>query len=211
MWNSDTMRRSLTIFSFSTGISKTHLSLESISSSGLASFHWGKQTKTFMAINKRFLYSLQNLWTELWADQWKQRQRCFQVYMKRWWQSWLNMMFYFWLPFLVVGRCLDVDVSSFAFRKQLLHVFPPMAATESLQLQTPRSSISVSVSRMLHIGCLIACSDYHPLDCYWGNLHHSSWNLFETTVKINLPVRRIESCLFCAPYDLTSKGPARSF
>lgn len=30
----------LTVFSFSTGISKTHLSLESISSSGLASFHW---------------------------------------------------------------------------------------------------------------------------------------------------------------------------
>uniref|UniRef100_A0A4W6E4S1 Uncharacterized protein n=1 Tax=Lates calcarifer TaxID=8187 RepID=A0A4W6E4S1_LATCA len=30
----------ITVFSFSTGISKTHLSLESISSSGFASFHW---------------------------------------------------------------------------------------------------------------------------------------------------------------------------
>uniref|UniRef100_A0A672Z893 Uncharacterized protein n=1 Tax=Sphaeramia orbicularis TaxID=375764 RepID=A0A672Z893_9TELE len=30
----------LTVFSFSTGISKTHLSFESISSSGFASFHW---------------------------------------------------------------------------------------------------------------------------------------------------------------------------
>lgn len=33
----------LTVFSFSCGISKTHLSLESISSSGLTSFHWWKQ------------------------------------------------------------------------------------------------------------------------------------------------------------------------
>lgn len=55
MWNADTVRRSLTIFSFSTGISKTHLSLESISSSGLASFHWGNQQKqSSLLINYSF-------------------------------------------------------------------------------------------------------------------------------------------------------------
>lgn len=55
MWNADTVRRSLTIFSFSTGISKTHLSLESISSSGLASFHWENQQKQLsLLINNLF-------------------------------------------------------------------------------------------------------------------------------------------------------------
>lgn len=37
--------QALTVFSFSSGSSKTHLSLESISSSGLASFHWRNQTQ----------------------------------------------------------------------------------------------------------------------------------------------------------------------
>lgn len=87
--------------------------------------------------------------------------------------------------------------STLTFRKQLLHSFPRLAA-ESLQLQTHRCSTFGTASRMLHPGCFIRYPELSFNDCYWGNLRHSVWILFKTTVEINLPVGRIVFSVLCS-------------
>lgn len=56
----------LTVWSFSRGISKAHLSLESISSSGFASFHWGNRRRLVTQVRPAGTQSWWNMVTRPW-------------------------------------------------------------------------------------------------------------------------------------------------